>query len=138
LLAPPWYDHAFAKSGGEDVDLFTRLRAAGGSFARAARAVIHETFPTSRITLRWALARSFRTGNTDMRVILRYHRTFGELVKECAKIISAFIIYPCVFVLFLWSPGRRVNALCGLWRAAGKVAALQGSRYDEYATTHGR
>src|SRR5262249_866060 len=72
LLSPPWYDHEFAKTGGEDVDLFARLRAAGGRFARAAQAVVHETFPASRLTLRWALARAYRSGNTDMRVALRH------------------------------------------------------------------
>ncbi len=138
LIHPPWYDHAFAKTGGEDVDLFMRLQAAGGRFARAARAVIHETFPASRITLRWALTRAYRTGNTDMRVILRYRRNTSDLIKEGAKILGVFVVFPFAFVLFLWSPGRRVDALCKLWRAAGKLAALQGSHYVEYATIHGR
>lgn len=138
LLPPPWYDHDFARTGGEDIDLFTRLRAAGGRFARAAGAVIHETFPASRITLRWALARAYRSGNTDMRVTLRHHGNPAELIKEGTKILAALIVAPIAFVLFLWSPGRRVDALCKLWRAAGKLAALQGSRYDEYATIHGK
>jgi succinoglycan biosynthesis protein ExoM len=138
LIRPPWYDHAFAKSGGEDVDLFVRLRAVGGRFARAAGAVIHETFPASRVTLRWALARAYRSGNTDMRVLLRYHQGKGELIKEGAKITGALIVYSVALVLFLWSPGRRVDALCKLCRAAGKVAALFGANYHEYATVHGR
>jgi succinoglycan biosynthesis protein ExoM len=138
LLSPPWYDHEFARTGGEDVDLFTRLRAVGGRFARAAGAIIHETFPTSRITLRWALARAYRAGNTDMRVAIRSRRNNGDLIKECAKILAAFVVSPFAFVLFLWSPGRRVDALCKMCRAAGKLAALQGLRYHEYATIHGR
>ncbi len=138
LIPPPWYDHAYAITGGEDVDLFMRLQAAGGRFARAAGAVIHETFPASRITLRWALARAYRSGNTDMRVALRYRRGIGDLIKEGGKIIAAFVVSPIEFVVFLWSPGRRVDALCRLWRAAGKLAALQGSHYHEYATVHGQ
>ncbi len=137
-LTPPWYDDEFAMSGGEDVDLFMRMRASGGQFARAAGAVIHETFPASRITLRWALARAYRCGNTDMRAMLRYRCDAADFIKEYTKIIAAFVVSPAAFILFIWSPGRRVDALCKLWRAVGKVAALQGSRYDEYATIHGR
>lgn len=138
LLVPPWYDHHFAMSGGADEDLFLRLRAAGARFARAAGAVIHETFPASRITLRWALARAYRTGNCEMRRVILRSGSIAHVIKESAKILAAFILAPFAFLLFLWSPGRRVDALCKLWRAAGKVAALQGSRYEEYATIHGR
>jgi succinoglycan biosynthesis protein ExoM len=138
LLTPPWYDHEFARTGGEDVDLFMRLRVTGGRFARAASAVIHETYPPSRVTLQWALARAYRSGNTDMRVILRYRRDLTDLVWEAAKITAALILSPIAFVLFIWSPGRRVDALRKLWRAAGKLTALQGSRYYEYETIHGR
>ena len=138
LLPAPWYDHEFATTGGEDVDLFWRLRAAGGRFARAASAVIYETFPASRVTLRWALTRAYRAGNTDMRVAMRHRRYSRDLVKEGVKMIGAFVVAPTTLFLFFWSPGRRVDALCKLCRAAGKFAALQGSRYNEYATIHGR
>jgi len=138
LLPPPWYDHNFAMTGGADTDLFVRLRKAGARFARAADAVIHETFPASRISLRWALARAYRTGNTDMRIALRYRRNIADMAKESAKIGAAFVVSPFAFCLFLWSPGRRVDALCKLWRAAGKIAAVQGSNYEEYATIHGK
>ncbi len=137
LLPPPWYDHEFAKTGGEDSDLFRRLQAAGARFARAADAIIHETFPASRVTLRWALSRAYRAGNTDMRIALRYFGHAGK-VAEAAKIFAAFAFAPVNFVLFIWSPGRRVDALCKLWRATGKVSAALGSRYHEYATIHGR
>jgi hypothetical protein len=138
LLPPPWYDHAFARTGGEDGDLFMRLHAVGGRFARASHAIVHETIPASRMTLRWALARAFRTGNSEMRRVILRSWSRGYFLKESAKIVAAFVLVPFAFLLFLWSPGRRVDSLCILWRAAGKVAALQGSTHDEYATIHGR
>lgn len=138
LLSPPLYDHAFVRTGGEDRDFFMRLSLAGGRFARAAGAVIHETFPASRMTLRWALMRAFRSGNIDMRLALRYRPNAAERINEAAKILAAFSLSPIALVLSWWSPGRRVDAACKVWRAAGKLAALLGSRYEEYATIHGR
>jgi hypothetical protein len=132
LLPPPWYNHEFARTGGEDVDLFMRLQAVGGRFARAAGAVIHETFPAGRITLRWALSRAYYSGNTDVRVALRHRRNITDWIEEGAKILAAFVFSPIAFVLLLWSPGGRVNALYRLWRAAGKLSALQGARYERY------
>lgn len=138
LLPAPWYDHEFATTGGEDVDLFWRLRAVGGRFARAAGAVIYETFPASRLTLRWALTRAYRAGNTDMRVAMRYRRGLRDAAKEGLKMCGAFVVASTSLLLFFWSSGRRIDALCKMCRAAGKFAALQGARYNEYATIHGR
>lgn len=137
VLPSPWYDHKFAMTGGADVDLFIRLRAAGGKFARAADAVIYESYPPSRVNLRWALARAYRVGNTNMRLTLRHSSTIGRMSLEGVKIVAALIGGPIVAILFLWSPGRCVDALCKIGQAAGKVAALKGSYFNEYQTIHG-
>ena len=73
-----------------------------------------------------------------MQIALRYRRNMGDVIKEVVKIAGAFALAALAFCLFFWSPGRRVDAMCLLWRAAGKIGAVQGLRYEEYATIHGR
>ena len=137
LLPRPWFDHNFAMTGGSDADVFVRVQDAGGTFARAADAVIHEFYPTSRVTLRWALRRAFRIGMSDMYISRKRGPLGHVLAKESVKIVGAFIIAPLLLLVFIGSPGKRVDALCKIARAIGKITALFGLRYDEYATIHG-
>jgi hypothetical protein len=135
-LAKPCFDPNFALSGGEDRDFFERLRRQGKRFAWADEAIVYAWVPASRASFGWALMRSYRTGNSDMRVFLKHCQSRAELLRESLKIAAAAIVYPAL--LFLPPLVRQqANALCKLCRAAGKAAALLGHRYDEYATIHG-
>ncbi|HWA92689.1 MAG TPA: glycosyltransferase [Rhizomicrobium sp.] len=136
-LAKPCFDPAFALSGGEDRDFFERLRRQGRRFAWAKEAVVHAWVPTSRANLSWALKRAYRVGNSDMRVFLKHAHTARDTVRESAKIAAALLLFPVLFVILGFASNRAVDALRRLFRAAGKIAALRGRYYDEYAVTHG-
>ncbi len=89
-LTKPFFDPAFALTGGEDRDFFTRLRQAGRRFAWADEAVCTEFVPASRANLGWALNRAYRIGNSDMRVFLKYTPAwFESACAEGAKIAGA-------------------------------------------------
>jgi GT2 family glycosyltransferase len=136
-LAKPCFDPAFGLSGGEDRDFFTRLLAQGARFAYADDAVVRAYVPASRATLGWVLRRAYRVGNSDMRVFLKYRPGAGAMAKEFAKIAGAFAAVPVMSLALAATPPRRA---IGLWkgcRAAGKIAALLGSHYNEYAVTDG-
>ena len=137
-LEKPCFDDSFGMTGGEDKDFFVRLRSAGARFVHADEAVVYEHVPATRTRLRWLLMRSFRTGNTDMRIALKYRATFGARSLEFAKIAAAFAAVPILSVAGSFTPERRLDGVYKLFRAAGKVAALLGHRYDEYATIHGK
>lgn len=137
LLDLPWFDPAFALTGGSDAELFHRFRLQGARFARAAEARIHETYPASRLTLRWALQRAYRIGGADLRIIRKHHPGLRPLLVELVKIVGVFAIAPILLLLNLGRSGRQVDALCKIARAGGKIAALFGSQYREYATIHG-
>ena len=136
-MPKPCFDPAFALSGGEDRDFFERLRRSGARFAWADEAIVHAWVPASRASVGWALKRAYRTGNSDMRVFLKHWDNRAEFARELLKIAGVATLYP--FVLLASSPfvRSRARALCKLCRAAGKLAALMGHRYDEYATIHG-
>ena len=136
-LPRPYFDPAFALTGGEDRDFFTRLRALGCRFAWLSEAVIYAHVPTSRLTLKWILSRAYRVGNSDMRVFLKHPHSAPEFCREAAKILAALLLFPALLLIFGFSPNHRAEPLCKLYRNAGKVAALFGSHYNEYAVTHG-
>jgi len=136
-LGYPYFDPRYALTGGEDKELFTRLKRLGAAFAWCDEAVIRETMPASRVTLRWILQRAYRVGNSDMRVILQYRRGLASLAPEFAKIGGALLSAPLMSLIFVVKPNRRLDGLRLACRAAGKIVALCGRHYHEYATTHG-
>lgn len=137
-LTPPWFDTAFALTGGEDKDFFTRLRRRGARFAWADDAIVYSLVPVSRSNRSWALKRSYRVGNSDMRVFMKHERAFVAWLVEVLKLGAALTITPVMTILFAPLPRWRMSWACRFTRAAGKLAALLGVRYHEYRVVHGR
>jgi glycosyltransferase involved in cell wall biosynthesis len=137
VIQAPWFDPAFALCGGEDSDFLERLRRLGRRFAWCDEAIVHAWVPTSRGNLKWALSRAYSTGNSDMRVFLKYSRSDLERFVEGIKISGALLLTPLLFVILGFGTNRAVDALRKLFRAAGKLAAICGRYYDEYSVTHG-
>ena len=136
-LTKPCFDPAFALTGGEDRDFFERLRRQGKRFAWADEAIAYAWVPASRATFSWVLQRAYRTGNSDMRVFLKHPKSDREYARELLKIAAAAIVYPAVALLQAPITPRSANALCKLCRAAGKLTAVFGHAYNEYAIVHG-
>lgn len=133
----PWFDPAFALTGGEDKDFFLRLKRGGARFAWAAEALATTEIPATRMGLKWTLTRAFSVGNSDMRIFLKHEAGFPARIRECAKIAGALLLSPVLFLILMASPNRRARALRVFFRAIGKLAALFGSTYQEYAVIHG-
>jgi succinoglycan biosynthesis protein ExoM len=136
-LAKPCFDPGFALTGGEDKDFFTRLRALGKRFAWADEAVCYAFVPATRASFKWALLRAYRVGNSDMRVFLKYAPGAAALLRETAKIAGAVLLFPFLELVALPFAERRADPLCRLARAGGKIAAVFGNHYNEYAVHHG-
>ncbi|HEY4124798.1 MAG TPA: glycosyltransferase [Rhizomicrobium sp.] len=136
-LSEPWFDPAFALTGGEDRDFFTRMKHHGLRFAWAGDAMANAFVPASRLTFGWILSRAYRVGNSDMRVFLKYRPALAARIWEIAKIAGAALCFTPILAIFSLVPNRRAHALCKLSRAAGKTAALFGRHYNEYAVIHG-
>jgi cellulose synthase/poly-beta-1,6-N-acetylglucosamine synthase-like glycosyltransferase len=136
-MTAPWFDPQFALSGGEDQDFFVRLRRAGRRFAWCDEARAHGEVPQTRANLGWILRRSYSTGNSDMRVLLKHGPSFMRVTTEVMKILASLLLSPLAAVILAASPNRRAVALQKLFRAAGKLSAMTGRRYNEYAVIHG-
>jgi len=137
MLARPWFDPAFALTGGEDLDFFRRLKAAGIRFAWSDEGMAHTFVPATRTSLKWALSRAYSIGNSDMRVFLKYGPSAAARLREAGKIAGALLSSPVLFVILAFDANRRADALRRMFRAAGKVAALFGRQYNAYSVIHG-
>jgi GT2 family glycosyltransferase len=132
-LEAPYFDPQFGLTGGEDRDFFLRLSAGGNRFAQAGAAIVQEFVPSARLRLSWSLMRAYRAGNSDLRMALKYKRNALGIAGEVAKILAAFAAVPVLTLVFSLSPSRRLDGIHKFFRAAGKVGALLGHRYYEYA-----
>jgi GT2 family glycosyltransferase len=136
-MTAPWFDPQFALSGGEDQDFFVRLRRAGRRLAWCDEARLHRDRPETRGDLGWLLRRSYSTGNSDMRVLLKHYPGFGRVAAELMKILAWLLLSPLAAVILAPSRNRRAIALQKLFRAAGKLSAMAGRRTNAYAVIHG-
>ena len=136
-MTQPWFDPAFALSGGEDRDFFMRLQRAGKRFAWSDQARARGDVPESRANLGWLLRRAYSVGNSDMLVLLKYRPGGLRLAAELIKILASLLLSPLGAVILAASPNRRALPLQKMFRAAGKLSALAGRRYNEYAVVHG-
>lgn len=137
LVSKPWYNHMFGLTGGADADLFLRLKANGARFARASKSIILEFYPESRLSLAWALKRSFRIGNATILIQLQNQSKSKLMVRQLPKIAAGLFGGPLLSALYIWSPGVAVDMLCKSSQACGKLAAFAGSKYLEYDKIHG-
>jgi glycosyltransferase involved in cell wall biosynthesis len=133
----PWFDAAFAFTGGEDRDFFMRLKRAGRRFAWADSARAQGEVAAVRLSVKWAMQRAFSIGNSDMRVFLKHGPAAASFAAEGAKIAGALLLSPLMLVILGVIPNRRSRWLARFFRAAGKLAAMFGAQYNEYALVHG-
>lgn len=129
------FDEAMALTGGSDKQLFTRMARAGRRFAWAEDARVTELIPASRVTSKWLLMRGYRIGMTDTITAMSHSSPFKVAAAEAARIAGGFVI-GSLGALTL-DRGKRIVRLGKLYRAAGKIAALTGHRYEEYRKVHG-
>ncbi len=68
------FDPARGRTGGEDTAFFRTLMAAGHQVSYAPDAIVHETVPDDRATLRWLVRRRYRMGQTHASLIVADRR----------------------------------------------------------------
>ncbi len=136
-MTAPWFDPAFALTGGEDLDFFMRLKQAGYRLGWADEAQALGEVASQRHALRWRMKRAYSNGNSDMRVLLKYRRGFAPVIMESLKIAGALLLSLPLAIILGLSPNHRHAPLVTFSRAAGKLTAMLGMRYNEYASVHG-
>ena len=135
-MGPRPFDERMALTGGSDKQLFTRMQRAGYRFAWSEEAVVTELIPASRISAQWLLMRGYRVGMTDMCIAIDHSSRVRALTAEAPRIVAGILVGTAGAAL-AFDRGTRVERLGKLYRAAGKIAAVAGVRYEEYREVHG-
>ena len=136
-LMPEPFDTRFALTGGEGGIFFRRLVAQNCTMRWAAHAVIHETVPPSRATLRWLMQRRFRLG---VNMVRRQRVLQPGLGRELYFLLLAMGQLGAGLLFFIINSRqriRRTRAMLTISKALGRAAGHLGASYSEYRRIHG-
>ncbi len=132
------FDERLSFIGGEDIHFFDRLRRAGARLHWADGAVVRESVPPSRATLRWLLRRWMRTGGSDAFVYMDSHPGLGGRLGAAARGALRLAAGGAVLagVALVGGMGRRHRVVARLYtpaRGLGMLAVALGHAVREYA-----
>ncbi len=127
------FSHAFAFTGGSDLEFFTRCRRDGCTFAWADAALVFETTPRTRTTVSWLLRRNFRKGTEGTRIDRAFNTDLRSWVRRWSRgaALLAFGIASLPIMIFRGRCGV-VGSLNRAARGAGRIAAEFNILYEEY------
>jgi glycosyltransferase involved in cell wall biosynthesis len=131
-----YFDESMALNGGDDEEFFTCVFAAGFKIIWADNAIVHESVPASRSTVRWLLQRSFRVGTSSAWVQLKHHSS--TLLRLLVHGVYC-MVKGTALALSLPLAGRAV-AVEGLRLFSyglGRIAGSSGYLHQEYRVVHG-
>jgi glycosyltransferase involved in cell wall biosynthesis len=127
-LGAPWFDPAFNRSGGEDLDFLTRLKAIGCGFGWAPGARVSEWVGAERARKAWVLRRMWRIGVTDTKVA-RKSASFPALALRSLALLG---LRTAALPALVWQRNRLDVA--GQWvKAVARLYALAGGGDALYA-----
>ncbi len=137
---PGPFDPAFGVTGGSDTMLFRELTLRGARITWCEEGIVSEEVPVHRITRSWILRRAFRGGQSFIRAELAPLRGVRRLLRGSWLGARALLQSGAALVLaLLWLPLSRTRTLqwlCKVSAQFGKLGALFGHRYREYASTN--
>ena len=127
-LGAPWFDPAFNRSGGEDLDFLTRLKALGFGFGWAPAARVSEWVGAERARKAWVLRRMWRIGVTDTKVA----RKSASRPALALRALALLGLRTAALPALAWQRNRLDVA--GQWvKAVARLYALAGGGDALYA-----
>jgi glycosyltransferase involved in cell wall biosynthesis len=127
-LGAPWFDPAFNRSGGEDLDFLTRLKAIGFGFGWAPGARVSEWVGAERARKAWVLRRMWRIGVTDTKVA----RKSASRPTLALRSLALLGLRTAALPALVWQRNRLDVA--GQWvKAVARLYALAGGSDALYA-----
>lgn len=121
------FDERLAHCGGEDSDLFMRLYQSGYQIVWADEAIVYESIPKSRTTIRYILERSYRSWSIQSLLEKKFDPSLKTQFIRTLKGMGliAFGILTLIPSLFQGKYAL-VKALRSIWRGCGTIAGLRG------------
>lgn len=106
--------------GGEESDLFERLRIAEAKYYYVPQAVMYHIIPTEKLTAEYLSRLSFNVGVSQLRRAKYYRRVGRVRIQEVVKWLVTLVLAAWYFVTLQWSKAKylllmRWNITRGLW-----------------------
>ena len=117
------FDLQFGISGGEDTDFFHRAKALGAKFAYEGKALAYEDYDQLRATKSWVRKRSFRVGQTNVKI---FHQNRSGFIFSL-KIFARFLVNLVRLALLCWHPAHSIRYQMKICRQWGMLLAACGS-----------
>jgi GT2 family glycosyltransferase len=106
--------------GGEESDLFERLRIAEAKYYYVPTAVMYHIIPPEKLTANYLSRLSYNIGVSQLRRALYYRRRARVRIKELFKWVVTLVLALWYLVTLQWSKAKylllmRYNITKGLW-----------------------
>jgi GT2 family glycosyltransferase len=131
-LGTPAFDLRFNYLGGGDTDFFYRCMRLGLRFHWVAEAVISESVPQSRTSLKWLVTRGLRIGAINYHVQRKATPTFWLRAKLTVKLLAALPLSFVYAVRALLNERKGTIAMHPVTVAIGSVLAAFGLEPQPY------
>jgi succinoglycan biosynthesis protein ExoM len=126
------FNPRYGLTGGEDTDFFERLKTRGAKMIWCQEALVLETVPPDRTTVKWLLRRDFRGGQTFADILGRPKAFAPRLKWFIYRLTLAIGALFCT--LSTWPFSRVLGMRCAKKSASnwGQLSTVFSKRYVEY------
>ncbi len=127
------FDPKFGLSGGEDSNLFGKLKSKGAKFVFCKEGIVYDYVPLERANLNWLMKRRFRNGTTFVKNSI--HRSKYKLVARLYYFTRSilFIFFSTLTTLFfLGSKKKRIKWFLKVIAYSGHFAGVFDLTFNEY------
>lgn len=125
------FDESKPLAGGTDTIFFTQASQLGVKIYQTNRAVVDETVPNSRSTLKWLIRRKFRAGLTEAWRKRQKGRSRASLIFSAGVQFSISFL-EVVFFMVVFNPLERNKNLLKLGKFAGVLMGCFNVKIDSY------
>lgn len=122
-MGPEFFHPAFAKSGGEDLAFFMKMKQHGAKMHWAANAKMNEAVPSDRLSPEWLKKRVIVIANSRVRVMRMLQPGLPATLVRCAKTCALFTQAMILTVAGVMSPTLAEKACILRWKFWGKFTA---------------
>lgn len=142
------FDETMRFTGGSDSDFFFRAADRGAVIRWMNDAVVRESVPAERLTLRWRTRRARQTAANNTNIYMRRKGRLNAVIryvpKSFRRLLRAGFEFPVGIALYPFSPrhGLRIttSAACKVWWAFGSLGValnIKRLRPEPYRTIEG-
>lgn len=128
------FDSRFDQTGGEDTFFGVQALQKGARIFWSHDAIVYETIPKKRATLKWLMRRIYRSAST-FTYILKLKKSYIMLLRKLLISIFYLGFGICSLVFLPFSSKHKYLGLIKISEALGGFAGMINIRYKEYAAS---